>query len=152
MVDEKLALKQDILTFDNDLVLNSIVVKPRATKSNYNEAIDGQIICDSLYIGDENVMSLISNNLANIDLKQDKLTAGANIEIIGNEISSTGGGDVSQSDLDLKQDILNDDSTNEISLYKAIVTNIETKLITYNGTTLETLIATKQDKVTSSTE
>ena len=38
-----LDLKQNLLTYNNDLVLNSIVVKPRFTKGIYTEALDGEI-------------------------------------------------------------------------------------------------------------
>jgi hypothetical protein len=41
---------------------------------------------------------------------QDKLTAGSNISITGNVISSSGGGSITQADLDLKQNVI-DSST-----------------------------------------
>jgi CII-binding regulator of phage lambda lysogenization HflD len=57
------------------------------------------IICDSLTVGDVNVIYTLSN-------KQDTLTAGDNINIVDNFISSNG--EVSQADLDLKQDLIQD--------------------------------------------
>jgi hypothetical protein len=77
-----------------------MVVKPRFTKLNYTEAVDGEIRCDILTVNDVNISTLISS-------KQDTLVAGTNIIIDDNIISSIGGGDVSQSDLALKQDLIN---------------------------------------------
>ena len=42
ITQEYLDLKHDILTYNNDLVLNSIVVKPKFTKEIYTEALDGE--------------------------------------------------------------------------------------------------------------
>jgi len=76
-----------------------MVVKPRFTKENYTEAEDGEIRCDILKLADVNISTLIAS-------KQDTLSAGQNITIVDNIISSSGGGNVSQSDLDLKQDLI----------------------------------------------
>jgi len=96
-----LDLKQAVLTYDNDLVLNSIVVKPRFTKENYTPAEDGEIRCDILTVADVNISTLFSS-------KQDTLVAGTNITIVDNAISSSGGGgsDITQEDLDAKQDLI----------------------------------------------
>ena len=52
-----------------------------------------------------------------LELKQNILIAGSNITITNDTISSTGG--ITQGDLDLKQDILNDVLTNSIKSYSA---------------------------------
>ena len=48
-----LDLKQNILTYNNDLVSNSIVVKPRFTQEVYTEALDGEIRASILSIEDQ---------------------------------------------------------------------------------------------------
>ena len=48
-----------------------------------------------------------SNDISTLQIdKQDILTAGDNISIVGNTISSSGGGSVTQADLDLKQNVI----------------------------------------------
>jgi hypothetical protein len=52
-----------------------------------------------------------SNDISTLQIdKQDILIAGDNISIIGNTISSSGGGSITQADLDLKQNVI-DSST-----------------------------------------
>jgi len=53
--------KQNVLTYDDDLVINSIVVKPGFTKVNYTEAVDGEIRCDILTVADVNISTLIAS-------------------------------------------------------------------------------------------
>jgi hypothetical protein len=78
--------------------LNSIVVKPRFTKLNYTEAVDGEIRCDILTVEDVDIFTLISS-------KQNVLIPGTNIIIDSNNIISSSGG-ITQSQLDTKQKIL----------------------------------------------
>jgi len=52
-----------------------------------------------------------TNDISTLQIdKQDILTAGDNISIIGNTISSSGGGSVTQADLDLKQNVIDSSS------------------------------------------
>ena len=52
-----------------------------------------------------------SNDISTLQTNtQDKLIAGDNITIVGNTISSSGGGSITQADLDLKQNVI-DSST-----------------------------------------
>ena len=52
-----------------------------------------------------------SNDISTLQIdKQDILTAGDNISIVGNTISSSGGGSVTQADLDLKQNVIDSSS------------------------------------------
>ena len=135
-------MKQDVLTFDDDLVLNSVVVKPRATKNLYTEAVDGQIICDSLIIGEDNIIDLIS--------------------------TSSGGGGVTQDDLELKQDSLGITSNITVRSLKATTSSFGSALLDggqiscdsliVDGTNIIDLIASsssggdsKQDAITTST-
>jgi hypothetical protein len=86
VTEEQLATKQNVLNFDDDLVINSFVVKPGFTKGNYTEAADGEIRCDILTVDDVNISTLIAS-------KQNTLTPGTNITIVDNIISSSGGMD-----------------------------------------------------------
>ena len=52
------------------------------------------------------------------------MAAGDNISIVGNIISSTGGGSINQSDLDLKQNILNDITQNSIKAHRIDLSNL----------------------------
>ena len=62
-----------------------------------------------------NLQSSLTNLQDNINLKQNILTSGTNITIDENNvISSSGGGSINQSELDLKQNILNDITQNSI--------------------------------------
>ena len=99
-----------------------MVVKPRFTKENYTEAVDGEIRCDILTVADINISTLIAS-------KQDTLYAGENITILDNIISSSGGGSVSQSDLDLKQDKITASSnltTGSLTVYTEKIKSSET--------------------------
>jgi hypothetical protein len=90
-IETSLNAKQDILTYNNDLVLNSIVVKPRFTKGVYTEALDGEIRASILSIEDTITGETI-NVKDTLDSKQNMLIAGDNITITNSIISSTGGG------------------------------------------------------------
>jgi hypothetical protein len=107
-------LKQDVLTFDDDLVLNSVVVKPRATKNLYTEAVDGQIICDSLIVGEDNIIDLIS--------------------------TASGGGSVTQDDLDTKQDILGIASNITVRSLKATTSSFGSALLDGGQISCDSLI------------
>ena len=103
-IETSLNGKQSVLTNDDDFIINYIVVKPGFKKGNYTEAVDGEIRCDILTVADVNISTLIAS-------KQNTLSPGTNITIVDNVISSSGGGSITQEDLDLKQDLINS-STN----------------------------------------
>ena len=61
ITQSQLDTKQNVLTYYDDLVINSIVVKPGFTKENYTEAVDGEIRCDILTVADVNISTLIAS-------------------------------------------------------------------------------------------
>ena len=78
----------------------------------------------------------ISTNTENISNKQDVLTAGNNITIDENNIiSSSGGGSITQGDLDLKQDKLTAGTNITISASNVISSSDKTKqdILTYTS-------------------
>jgi hypothetical protein len=87
--------KQNTLTFLDNLVLNSIVVKLAVSKLIYTSAIDGEIKATILTIEDPFMMESI-NVKDTLDGKQNVLIAGNNITIDGDTISSIGGGGITQ--------------------------------------------------------
>ena len=135
--------KQDEINTTTALNMNSI------TATN-------QVSCGSLIVDGDNIQTIISNangsslTKSDIDGKQDKLEAGSNITIdpTTNIISATGG--VSQSDLDLKQIILNDVLSEEIEAFKATFLNlyINNGIFYYNGLSLDALLTNKQNVFT----
>ena len=136
--------KQDVLTFDDDLVLNSIVVKPGFLKANYTAAADGEIRCDILTVADVDISTLIAS-------KQNILTQGNNITIDENNvISSSGGGSITQSELDFKQNILNNITQNNIKAHRLDLSNLhmDPGIFYYNGVSIDDMIGAKQTKFT----
>jgi hypothetical protein len=113
-VDTAVNKKQNTLTFINSLVLNSIVVKPAVSELVYTPAISGEIKATTLTI--EDLFTEESINLKDtLNSKQNILIAGNNITITNDTISSSGGGsDITQEDLNLKQDKL--DATSALSV------------------------------------
>ena len=132
-----LDLKQNTLTYDNDLVLNSIVVKPRFTKENYTPAEDGEIRCDILTVADVNISTLISS-------KQDTLVAGTNITIVDNVISSSGTTTINDGDSTIaKSNVLKEaldstaklDSVNTFTGTQTIVGDLKVYNVSVKNTT-----------------
>jgi hypothetical protein len=121
--------KQNLLTFFDSLVLNSIVVKPAVSKLIYTPAISGEIKATTLTIEDPFTLESI-NVKDTLNSKQNILIPGENISIIDNVISLIGG--ITQADLDLKQNFIND---GDLSFAKT------------SG--LQTAINNKQDKLTA---
>ena len=101
-VDTAVNKKQNTLTFMDSLVLSSIVVKPASSKLIYTPAIDGEIKATTITIEDPFTEESI-NVKDTLNSKQDTLTAGTNITISGNTISSTG---ITQAQLNKKQNML----------------------------------------------
>ena len=135
---EDLDLKQDFLTFDNDLILNSIIVQPKVTQGNiYTEPIDGEIRASILRIEDP-FSGEILNVQDTLELKQDKLTAGTNITIDSNNIISSSGG-ITQSQLDTKQNVLT--AGNNIT--------ISNNTISSSGGITQSQLDTKQNVLTA---
>ena len=116
----------------------------------------GLVTCGDLTVGGKSITTIVNEASGNsltqsdLDLKQNKLTAGTNITIdtTTNVISATGG--VTQSDLNLKQNILNDIFKNEIFTLKANILNLHINegIFYYNGLSLDALFAKKQDVFT----
>jgi hypothetical protein len=99
--------KQNTLTFMDSLFLNYIVVKPAVSKLVYTPATDGEIKATTLTIEDPFTEESIDVK-DTLNSKQNILIAGNNITIDGNTISSSVGGSITQEDLDLKQNAIND--------------------------------------------
>jgi hypothetical protein len=122
-------------------------VTPGFLKANYTEAVDNQIRCDILTVADVDISTLIA-------LKQATLAAGDNITIVRNIISSSGGGSITQSELDLKQNILNDITQNSIKTHRLDLSNIhmDPGIFCYNGVSIDDMIGAKQNKLTEGTD
>jgi hypothetical protein len=116
--------KQNLLTFVDSLVLNSIVVKPASSKLIYTPAISGEIKATTLTIEDPFTEESI-NVKDTLDSKQNILIPGSNITIIDNVISLIGG--ITQADLDTKQDFINDgdSSFSETSGLVAVINSLD---------------------------
>jgi hypothetical protein len=91
-----------------------MVVKPGVSKANYIPAIEGELKATTLTIEDPFTGETL-NVKDTLALKQNMLIAGDNITITNDTISSSGGGCITQSQLDLKQDIINN---NDLSISK----------------------------------
>jgi hypothetical protein len=91
--------KQNTLTFLDNLVLNSMVVKPAVSKENYIPAISGELKATTLTIEDPFTGETL-NVKDTLNRKQNKLIAGNNITIDGDTISSSGVGEITQEQLD----------------------------------------------------
>jgi len=141
--------KQNIIN-DNDLSISKTLnLQSSLTNLQDNINLKQNILTSgtNITIDENNVISSSGGSITqgDLDLKQDKLTAGTNITIdANNNISSTGG--ITQSQLDTKQNILNDVSTNTIQAYSAEFLNLKmpSGIFTYNGITLDSLISAKQ--------
>ena len=77
---------QPSLSFTDNLVSNSIVVKPQTTKFSYTPAVDGEIRATTLTIDNYLTGEIIDVQDA-IANKQEKITEGTNISIVDNQIS-----------------------------------------------------------------
>jgi len=98
-VDTAVNRKQNTLTFLDNLVLNSMVVKPAVSKENYIPAISGELKATTLTIEDPFTGETL-NVKDTLNRKQNKLIAGNNITIDGDTISSSGVGEITQEQLD----------------------------------------------------
>jgi hypothetical protein len=61
ITQSQLDTKQNVLTYYDDLVIKSIVVKPGFLKANYTAAADGEIRCDILTVADVDISTLIAS-------------------------------------------------------------------------------------------
>jgi hypothetical protein len=87
--------KQNNLNIYDNIILNSLYVAPFLTKTTASPAENGEIRSKILSIEDDsgliNVVDSINSITLSLNGKQSTLTAGNNINILNNTISSTGG-------------------------------------------------------------
>ena len=93
--------KQNNLNIYDNIILNSLYVAPFSTKTTTSPAINGEIRSKILSIEDDSGLINVGDSINSITLslnnKQNILTAGNNITISNNTISSTGGTDLNSS-------------------------------------------------------
>jgi len=106
-------------------------------------------------VGSTNLITEINGLEIELSGKQNILTQGTNITIDENNvISSSGGGSINQSELDLKQNILNDITQNSIKAHRLDLSNLhmDPGIFYYNGNSIDDMIEAKQNKFTEGTD
>jgi hypothetical protein len=106
-IESSLLAKQASLTTSTNLNVNAITCGNISARTTTTTITAGTITASSnLLYGTTNVGSKISSIETSLNGKQSTLIAGNNITISNNTISLTGG--ITQADLDLKQNFIND--------------------------------------------
>jgi len=127
-LQESLDNKEDSIDIYSNLILNSMYITPFTTKTRTSLAGNGKLRASILTVEDDTLGTInVGESISSlISTKQDKLTAGDNIviDLSTNTISATGSSSVSQSELDSKQNILDDILENEIFAFKANLLNL----------------------------
>jgi hypothetical protein len=110
--------KQDVIV-DGDLTIVNVADLQTSLNAKQDIIADGGLIIaktadlQTSLNAKQNVIPVggltiakTANQQSSLDSKQATLTAGTNITFVDNAISSSGGGDVTQADLETKQDVL----------------------------------------------
>ena len=120
--------KEDSIDIYSNLILNSMYITPFTTKTRTSLAGNGKLRASILTVEDDTLGTInVGESIISLNsTKQNKLIAGTNISIDSetNTISATGSSSVSQSELDSKQNILDDILENEIFAFKANLLNL----------------------------
>jgi len=97
-----LTITNDVLDVDENIVTNSLVIRPSILKANYTPATNGEIRATTLTI-DDYLNGVVYDVKDTLNQEQNNLIAGENISIdaFTNIISSTGGGTTIDSTTDL---------------------------------------------------
>ena len=149
-LQETLDGKQNLITKNDNFIIDSMYVTPLGNKTTVNPAQTGELRASILTVEDDTLGTInVGESINSLNSsKQDILNAGTNITIDSetNTISASGADVLSQTELDSKQAILNDISINEISAFKAnlLNLNINNGIFNYNGNTFESLLNAKQ--------
>ena len=142
-----LTITNDVLDVDENVVTNSLVIRPSVLKANYTPATNGEIRATTLTI-DDYLNGVVYDVKDTLNQKQNKLLEGENITITRGEksdtISSTGG--ITQAQLDTKQDKLDvDDELNISSIRVDNNFNVDDKIV-HEDQSFNTIVVRRADQ------
>jgi len=143
-----------------NIVNNTFAFAQEANLISYTEitgdvVVKGDLTVENIILGSTNLITEINGLEIELSGKQNILTQGTNITIDENNvISSSGGGSINQSELDLKQNILNDITQNSIKAHRLDLSNLHMNpgIFYYNGVSIDDMIGAKQNKFTEGTD
>jgi len=139
-----LTITNDVLDVDEDVVTNSLVIRPSFLKESYTPSVAGEIRATTLTI-DDYLNGVVYDVKETLNQKQKQLVAGNNITITTgvdkDTISATGSGTTIDSTTDLSCNTLTTVGNATIG-----------GTLTIGGETLDSKLSGKQDKIDPTTD